>query len=165
METKVIAQSSAQAQKLLNDAKTRELNLKAKQAAKEDMKAKPTFDTSSNIVKSKPEEFDVVKNAKGVQQHNKPKPKAESKPKADKPITMASKLDEIITAGGEWKELVEKAVMWADKLGCRVKYNQGALKAHIKFRMVTQNKVDYLGNFQITENGIQKVTTKSKGKK
>ena len=139
------------------DAKAREMSAKAKQAAQADMaKSKPVL---HNINTGKAiEGFDVDKNAKGVKQHDKPKPK-------EKPITMTSKLDEILTKGGKWADLVSQAEAHSKLLNGHIKYNIGVLKAHIRYRTVSQSKKDYLGELTVTETGIEKVTTKPKGKK
>jgi len=164
METKVIAQTSAESQKSITDAKTRELNLKAKSVAKEDMKLEKTKPVRNNTT-GKVVEFDVEANAVGVKQHDKPtqpKPKPPKEPR----VTIAGKLDEIIKAGGKWEDLVLMAQEANNKLGGRLKFSKGALKAHIRFRLVTQKQSDYLGNKEITDEGIiEKVTTKAKGKK
>jgi len=84
--------------------------------------------------------------------------KADSKPADKKPkekkITMASKLDELLQAGGKWNSLVEKANAESKALGKSLKYNVGTLKAHIRFRTIVQKNPDYLGNKKVTDEGI-----------
>ena len=105
------------------------------------------------------------------------KPKAESKPKdggknakTDKKApkkggqSIASKMDEIITAGGTWDELVAKVQKASNSMGGTMKHSIATLKAHIKFRTVTQKAKNphYLGNKKVTDSGIGVPTKKAK---
>mgnify|MGYP001370442623 CR=1 FL=1 len=69
-------------------------------------------------------------------------------------ITMAGKLDDIIHSGGIWEELVAKAETESKKMHFRMKYSKGVLKAHIRYRTITQNNSEYLRNLIITPTGI-----------
>jgi len=89
------------------------------------------------------------------------KPETVKASKAKK-VTMASKLDEVILTGGKWDALVTKAEAESKKLGGHIKYNAGVIKAHIKFRTVTQKKADYLGKLKVTEEGILEAKAKAK---
>lgn len=80
--------------------------------------------------------------------------KALSNMTLDQKVTMASKLDEIIQAGGRWETLIAKAEIESKKLNGHIKYGIGVIKAHIKYRSETQNNFDYHKNLRITEDGI-----------
>jgi hypothetical protein len=97
---------------------------------------------------------------------SKKEEKASKAPKTPKVpvITMASKLDELIKAGGKWDALVAKANEESKKLGKSLVYNVGTLKAHIRFRTVTQKNPDYLGEYKVTDDGILIVAKKSNKK-
>jgi hypothetical protein len=69
-------------------------------------------------------------------------------------ITMASKLDEILHAGGYWDELIAKAEIESKKLDGHIKYSKGVLDAHIRYRTITQKNSEYLRNYIITQTGI-----------
>jgi hypothetical protein len=69
-------------------------------------------------------------------------------------VTMASKLDEIIQAGGSWETLCAKAEIESKKLDGHIKYSKGVIMAHIKYRSETQNNPDYIKNLKITQEGI-----------
>ena len=69
-------------------------------------------------------------------------------------ITMAGKLDDIIHSGGIWEELVAKAETESKKMHFRMKYSKGVLKAHIRYRTITQKNSEYLRNLIITPTGI-----------
>ena len=77
-------------------------------------------------------------------------PKAKKEPK----VTLASKLDLIVTKGGKWEALVAEANAASKEMGATTKFNVGTLKGHINFRIKTQKKADYLGALVITEEGI-----------
>ena len=138
------------------DTTTRELNARAREQAKLDM-LKPMIDMANGIIsKGKPETV-------GKAKQTTPKPvKVTKVPR----VSMAGKLDEIIAKGGTWEQLVKRAEAVSKELGGHVKYNKGVIWAHIKYRTVTQKKADYLGDNQVTDEGIgiEKVVTK-KGKK
>jgi hypothetical protein len=72
-----------------------------------------------------------------------------------KKITLASKLDRIVTTGGSWDEMCKKANTAAKLLKCTTKFNIGVLRAHVNYRIVTQNKVTFLGDKKIVTDGIQ----------
>jgi alpha-beta hydrolase superfamily lysophospholipase len=140
METKTVTNSKAN-----TDAKTREMNAKAKTAAMADMK----LETNHNINTGKP--------------LTSSKPKEEPvKTKKEPVITLASKLDTIITAGGKWADIVEKANAASKELKATTKFSVGTLKGHIRYRLV--KNAQYLGELAMTEAGIEKVS-KSKSKK
>lgn len=69
-------------------------------------------------------------------------------------LTMASKLDDIIHAGGSWEELISKAETESKKMNFRMKYSKGVLNAHIRYRTITQKNPNYLKDYLITEKGI-----------
>lgn len=74
--------------------------------------------------------------------------------------TMAGKLDEILQTGGSWEELIVKAEFESKKLDGHIKYSKGVLKAHIRYRTITQNNPNYLIDSIITDKGIfQKTKT------
>lgn len=106
--------------------------------------------------KAKAAETKAVKGKGKAVKNNKKDAKAPKTPK----VTMASKLDEIILAGGKWDVLVSKANEEGKKLGQKLNYNVGTLKAHIRFRTVAQGKKDYLGKKKISETGIVNITNK-----
>lgn len=85
-------------------------------------------------------------------------------PKKEKKVTIASKLDEIIKAGGEWEALVKAAQKASNDLGGTLQFSIGTLKAHIKFRTVTQaeKNPDYLGNKKVTDKGVLEPVKKAK---
>jgi len=139
MEAKTLTSSKA------IDAKTREMNVKARAAAMADMKK----ETNHNINTGKP------------LTSNTPAEKVD-KPKKEPVITLASKLDTLITAGGKWPSLVEAANEASKELGATTKFSIGTLKGHIRFRMVKNPA--YLGELAMTEEGIEKVA-KGKSKK
>lgn len=70
-------------------------------------------------------------------------------------VTLASKLDEIAKTGGTWVEMLEKANEASKKLKFTTKFNAGVLRAHVNYRIKTQNKVEFLGTLKVTEVGIQ----------
>ncbi len=72
-------------------------------------------------------------------------------------LTMASKLDEIILAGGKWEELIVKADFESKKIGRDQKYTIGILKSHIRYRTTTQRNPEYLGDLVITEEGLSSI--------
>lgn len=105
------------------------------------------------------------------------KPKAESKPEkggkkaeADKKApkrggqSIASKMDEIIKAGGTWAELVDKVQKASNSMGGTMKHSIATIKAHIKFRTVTQKakNPNYLGNKKVNDAGIGVAIKKAK---
>ena len=69
-------------------------------------------------------------------------------------VTIASKLDEIILAGGKWETIIAKAEAESQKLDGHIKYTIGVINAHIKYRTVTQKNPGYLKNLIVTEKGI-----------
>ena len=139
-------EATATVSKASIDAKTREMNVKAKQAAIADLVKAANPKAKTNVIKEQ-------------------KPKQEVKaPKPPKP-SMAGKLDEILRKGGKWADLIAKAEAESKLMGGHIKYNVGTLKAHIRFRTITQKKADYLGTLQVTDNGIEKITPTSKSKK
>jgi len=95
--------------------------------------------------------------------------KADAKPAKKeskvKKVTMASKLDEILLAGGKWEDLVTKAEASSKVLGGHIKYNVGILKAHIRFRTIIQKNLQYLGDKRVSETGIGIATKKASNKK
>ena len=80
----------------------------------------------------------TAKTVKGSVNPSTEKKAAEgSKPKAqpkEKRVTIASKLDEVISKGGQWDKLVEAAQTEAKKLGSNMKFNAGLIRAHIAYR-------------------------------
>jgi len=142
------------------DATTRMLNAKAKEQAKKDM--------TSSTVRPVNAITRALKAGTAVKKEDKPEtktPKAVKAPKAPK-VTIAGKIDEIIQAGGTWEQLIERAEAVSKEFGGHIKFNRGVLMAHINYRIKTQKKADYLGDNQVTDEGIgiEKVVTK-KGKK
>jgi len=67
---------------------------------------------------------------------------------------MAGKLDEILSVGGNWEELVAKAKIEANKIGNKVHYLPSVLRGHIRYRSVDQKKTDYLRNYDINDEGV-----------
>ena len=153
-----------------SDATTRELNAKARVQAQKDMKTVNTVNLprSVNVPILKTgkevnflrsvnvpitEEFDTLKNAIGVKQHDKKAEKTPKTPKVKK-VTLASRMDDIIHAGGKWEAILVKANEISKSLGTTTKFNIGTVKAHIAFRTKTQKNADYLGALKVTELGI-----------
>jgi len=122
------------------DDKTRELNNLAREQAKKDM-AKPKDQKPAKPVTTKPT--------------TEKKPVKESK----EPVQRTTdKLDTILHKGGTWAEITAEA----NKLGGNIKYTASVIKAHIRYRQVTQGKKDYLEGFKVTDTGIEVI---KKGKK
>lgn len=155
------------------DAKTRELNFKAQQAAKADIKK----EISHNIVTGKPltptksEEFDVEKNAVGVKQHNTGKPKGKAVAKVDAPAVkkeakpqLAKKIDELIEKGGKWEDLIAEATEFCKVNELKSKITQGSFKTQIYWRRQIQKQESYAADKVLTEKGIEKVKAPAKPK-
>jgi hypothetical protein len=68
--------------------------------------------------------------------------------------TMAGRLDEILSVGGTWEELVAKVNTEAKKMKHKTFYTKGVLLHHIKYRRVNQQKTEFLRNMIINEEGI-----------
>ena len=139
MEAKTLTNSKA------IDAKTREMNAKARSAAIADMKK----EIDHNINTGKP------------LTSNTPAEKAD-KPKKEPVITLASKLDTLVQGGGKWADLVARANAASKECKATTKFSVGTLKGHIRYRMV--KNAQYLGELAMTEAGIEKVA-KGKSKK
>lgn len=125
------------------DAKTRELNALAREQAKKDM--------SSQSSKGKTTGKPVVKQADTT------------KPKKEPVISVTSLIDAVIVQGGTWQALADKCNEVAKGKG-NIKYTVSVLKAHVRYRTITQKKTDYLGDFVMTDEGIMP-KPKSKSKK
>lgn len=124
----------------VTDAQTRELNIKAKLQAQKDMKA-PKADKPSTT-----------------------KVEAEKKPKKEPVPSVTSIIDGIVTKGGTWVELAEKCNEAAKGKG-NIKYTASVLKAHVRYRTITQKRTDYLGTLVMTDEGIMPAKPKAKSKK
>jgi hypothetical protein len=124
-----------------NDAKTRLMNAKAKAAAQKGINK--TVPTLKNINTGKEISTNVTKEAPKV-----------DKTKKEPKVTIASKFDEILTKGGDWKTLVEKAQAEAKELGSTVKINIGVLRAHANYRL--KKDVKYLGDMILSDTGVAK---------
>jgi hypothetical protein len=72
-----------------------------------------------------------------------------------KKVTLASKLDAITTTGGTWDDMVKKANTAAKRMKATTKFNTGVLRAHVNYRIKTQNKMSFLGEKVMNEVGIQ----------
>ena len=102
----------------------------------------------------------TAKTVKGSVNPSASKEAAEGKKTAEKPtkqpkekrVTIASKLDEVISKGGQWDKLVEAAQAEAKKLGSNMKFNAGLIRAHIAYREKKNPK--YLGNLKVTDKGV-----------
>lgn len=94
-----------------------------------------------------------------------PKGKEDKKAPKKPVITLASKLDTIITAGGKWADLIEQCNNASKSLKYSTRYSVGGIKAHIKFRTVTQKNPQYLGNKEVTADGIVIKKAKKSNKK
>jgi len=68
--------------------------------------------------------------------------------------TMAGKIDEILTIGGTWSDLIDKIEFESKKVNGKIKYSKGVLNAHIKYRTITQKNPDYLKNSVINSFGV-----------
>ena len=150
--------------KASTDAKTREMNIKAQQAAKVDIKKeKPVL---HNINTGKPiTGFDVEKNAIGVKQHDKPKgsktvappkPKKEAKPK------LSEKIDALIAKSGKWEELVAEANQFCKDNGLKSVVTVGSFKTQLHWRRVIQKQTDYMIDRKFTDKGIEKIAKSKK---
>ena len=131
----------------VTDAKTREMNVKAKMQALKDMSTHPI--PVRNIVTGKPI---TTKN------------EAVKAPKKEAVISVTSLIDGIITKGGLWEDLVIKCNE-ATKGKGNIKYTASVLKAHVRYRTTLQKKADYLGQYVMTDEGIMPDKAKGKGKK
>ena len=118
------------------DAKTRELNAKAKLQA-----TKPT----------------VTKNINTGKAITVPPTKA---PKPEKKQPFAHYEDEVLLKGGSWEELIATISTEATKRGYKIPISKSYLKAHINYRLVRDKQ--YLGDLTLTETGIVKATKKGK---
>lgn len=125
------------------DNVTREMNVKAREAAKKDMTSptKPVRNINTGKAITTTKEAD--------------------KPKVVK-VTIASKFDDILTKGGKWEQLVTKAQEAVKELGATMKVNTGVLRAHAAYRIKKDNK--YLGQLVLTAEGIAKPVQAKKGK-
>lgn len=128
----------------VTDAKTRELNALAREQAKKDM--------SSQSLKGKTTGKPVVKQADTT------------KPKKEPVISVTSIIDGIVTKGGTWQELADRCNE-ATKGKGNIKYTASTLKAHVRYRTITQKKTDYLVDLVMTDEGIMPAKPKSKSKK
>lgn len=126
--------------------------------------ADATASNSNNAVKT---DANVLQ--KAVLAESKPK-KGGKKAVADKKApkrggqSIASKMDEIIKAGGTWAELVDKVQKASNSMGGTMKHSIATIKAHIKFRTVTQKakNPNYLGNKKVNDAGIGVAIKKAK---
>lgn len=126
----------------VTDAKTRELNAKAKMQALKDM-ASPKTKKADKPTATKVEAV---------------------KPKKEPVISVTSLIDAIIVTGGKWQELADRCNE-ATKGKGNIKYTVSVLKAHVRYRTITQKRTDYLGDFVTTDEGIMPAKPKSKSKK
>jgi hypothetical protein len=149
------------------DATTRELNIKAQQAAKADNKK----EISHNIVTGKPLTtiksmgFDVEKNAIGVKQHDKPKGSktvAPPKPKKEAKPQLAKRIDELIAKSGKWEDLVADANKFCKDNGLKSVVTVGSFKTQLHWRRVVQKQADYMIDRKFTEKGIEKIAKPKK---
>jgi len=123
------------------DAKTREINAKAKLQATKD---KVTTDKPlKNIVTGKAITVPTTKTAK-----------------VDKPMAMAKYQDVVILAGGTWEHLINTLKAEATKRQYKITINESYLRGHIQRRQIV-NK-EYLGDLTVTEKGVEKTTKKGK---
>jgi hypothetical protein len=106
--------------------------------------------TSKQAQKLLAKKDDKKASEKAVKNVAEKAPKAKKEPK----VTLASKLDLIVTKGGKWEALVAKANAASKEMGATTKFNVGTLKGHINFRIKTQKKADFLGALKVTEEGI-----------
>lgn len=137
---KMEAQTKNNQTDVVNDEKTRQMAILAKAAAKQDMKASNADKPSTTKVE------------------------AEKKPKKEPVISVTSIIDSIVTKGGTWAEIVEKCNE-ATKGKGNIKYTASVLKAHVRYRTITQKRNDYLGEFTMTDEDIMPAKPKAKGKK
>ena len=158
--------------KASTDAKTREMNIKAQQAAKADIKK----EISHNIVTGKPlttiksEDFDVEKNAIGVKQHNtgKPKPKAGAAPKTTAPAKkeakpkLSEKIDELISKAGKWEDLIASANQFCVDNGLKSRVTIGSFHTQVNWRRKVQKQTEYAIDRKFTDKGIEKIAKPKK---
>jgi len=71
-----------------------------------------------------------------------------------KRTTMAGKLDEILSVGGYWEDLVAKVRVEADKIGNKVGYTKSKLRSHINYRRESQGRTEYLRGYNINDEGV-----------
>lgn len=152
--------------KASTDAKTREMNIKAQQAAKADIKKeKPVLHNinTGRII----EGFDVEKYAIGVKQHDKPKPKgsktvAPPKPKKEAKPKLSEKIDELIAKAGKWEDLVADANKFCKDNGLKSVVTVGSFKTQLHWRRVVQKQADYMIDRKFTDKGIEKIAKPKK---
>jgi len=66
--------------------------------------------------------------------------------------TAAETFDKVILAGGTYDDICKKMNAYNKKIGGKVKYTQGTINAHIKYRLSKNPK--YLGKLKVKETGI-----------
>jgi hypothetical protein len=121
----------------------------------EETKPVRNINTGKEISKEfQPKKAPIAQTSKEAKELLKKAAKAEKKPaeKKEPRITLASKLDSILTKGGKWENLIAKANAASKELGATTKFNIGVLKGHIKYR--TDKNAAYLGKLKMTEVGI-----------
>ena len=82
--------------------------------------------------------------------------------KGEDELPMAKLQDEVILKGGKWTDIVAKLNKEAKKRNYKIAINVKYLTGHIG-RRVAQNP-DYLGNLEVTEEGVVAKKTKSSKK-
>lgn len=104
----------------------------------------------------------VVKTEEKV---TKPAPKKNGKGKKAKApkVTLASKIDEAISHGGRWENLIEKANKASKEMKSTLHYTKGTLMAHINYRL-SKDK-GYLKGKKITKDGILYPKAKAEAEK
>jgi cell division septation protein DedD len=155
-------ETTAAVSKGIVDAKTRELNFKAQQAAKADIKAEVSKEPDHNIVTGAP----LYKGKGKVDKPAAPKPtdkptgkagaaapKKEAKPK------LSAKIDELIAKGGKWEDLIAEATEFCKVNELKTKINVASFKTQIHWRTVIQKRPDYLKDMgvEVTDKGISKI--------
>jgi len=158
--------------KASTDAKTREMNIKAQQAAKADIKKEISHNivTGNPLTTIKSEDFDVENNAIGVKQHNtgKPKPKAGAAPKTTatpkkeaKP-KLSEKIDELIAKAGKWEDLIASANQFCVDNGLKSRVTIGSFHTQVNWRRKVQKQAEYALDRKFTEKGIEKIAKPKK---
>jgi len=151
------------AQKVITDKSEKAQRIIAQASAKKDKPVLRNINTGRII-----EGFDVEKNAVGVKQHDKPKPKAGAnvvappKPKKEAKPKLSEKIDELIAKSGKWEDLVADANKFCKDNGLKSVVTVGSFKTQLHWRRVVQKQADYMCDRKFTDKGIEKIAKPKK---
>ena len=106
--------------------------------------------------------------------------KPNNKPKVDKPTVapkatkavatkvakpkLSEKIDELITKGGKWEDLIAEATEFCKVNELKSKITIGSFKTQIYWRRTVQHQDTYAADKVLTEKGIEKVKAPAKQK-